>query len=189
MAIPLPMLAQSSLTLRRKIPLILLFCSGIFVMICAILRAYYSIAYIETLTVALGWASREILVASVVVCAPSLKPLFSSARKKLTSGGAGTGGSYDLSNRGRSLRSDKANETRIGHVTTVLSGNNKRLTHYKLSSFSRSRVERGQQGSILASESRDHINSLEAGDNISIDSSTAKEQGIHLTTEYTVTRD
>jgi hypothetical protein len=79
-AIPIPIVFASQLPLHRKIVLSILFSSGGFVMIAAVLRAYYSVKNIETLNVALGWASREVFVATIAVSAPSIKPLF--GRKK-----------------------------------------------------------------------------------------------------------
>ena len=57
----------------------LLFSMGFFCIIATILRAYYSLLSIDTLSIALGWASRETFVGTVVACAPGIKPLFSSA--------------------------------------------------------------------------------------------------------------
>ena len=66
-----------------------MFSSGFFIMICTILRAYYSLASITSLPIALGWASRECFVAAIVASLPGIKPLFrntkilgSSNRKK-----------------------------------------------------------------------------------------------------------
>ncbi|KAJ5660867.1 uncharacterized protein N7484_000239 [Penicillium longicatenatum] len=46
----------------------------------AVLRAYYSVKDISTLSTALGWASRESIVSALTVCAPGIKPLISSSR-------------------------------------------------------------------------------------------------------------
>jgi hypothetical protein len=53
-----------------------MFSSGIFIMICTILRAYYSLSSITNLGTALGWADRECFVAAIVVSLPGIKPLF-----------------------------------------------------------------------------------------------------------------
>ena len=58
MAVPLPMLFQTNLPLGRKLILGVLFSSGTFVIICAILRAYYSLRNIDSLPVALGSPDR-----------------------------------------------------------------------------------------------------------------------------------
>ncbi|KAI0144498.1 hypothetical protein GGR57DRAFT_517974 [Xylariaceae sp. FL1272] len=182
MAIPLPMLIQTSLSLRRKISLCILFSSGIFVMIAAIIRAYYSLANIENLTVALGWASREILVASIVVCAPAIKPLVTDARKKLT-GHSGTGtGSWktrDASNGGHLRLGDTASRAAENKTTITASGNQKRAPTYMLSNLGRSQ----SQG-----ESQDHITTVLDTDDNSIGSSGAKESGIVVTTRFEVSR-
>jgi len=49
-------------------------------MICTILRAYYSLASITSLPIALGWASRECFVAAIVASLPGIKPLFRNTR-------------------------------------------------------------------------------------------------------------
>lgn len=53
---------------------------GFFCIIATILRAYYSLLSLDTLSIALGWASRETFVGTVVACAPGIKPLFSSTK-------------------------------------------------------------------------------------------------------------
>lgn len=57
-----------------------MFSSGIFIMICTILRAYYSLASITSLPIALGWADRECFVAAIVASLPGIKPLFRNTR-------------------------------------------------------------------------------------------------------------
>ncbi|KAL4816845.1 hypothetical protein BDW67DRAFT_175133 [Aspergillus spinulosporus] len=75
MAVPMPLVLAARIALSQKIILCALFSSGIFVMIAAILRAYYSVTDIDELSIALGWASREALVSAIIVCAPGIKPL------------------------------------------------------------------------------------------------------------------
>ncbi|KAL4771973.1 hypothetical protein BDW60DRAFT_207705 [Aspergillus nidulans var. acristatus] len=75
MAVPMPLILAARIALSQKIILCALFSSGIFVMIAAILRAYYSVTDIDELSIALGWASREALVSAIIVCAPGIKPL------------------------------------------------------------------------------------------------------------------
>lgn len=72
-------------------------------MICTLLRAYYSLKSIQTLTIALGWASRECFVAAITVTCPTLKSLFSqsswlhsSNNKSKNKSGDGTGRSSRL---------------------------------------------------------------------------------------------
>ncbi|BCS23518.1 uncharacterized protein APUU_31743A [Aspergillus puulaauensis] len=78
--IPIPILAKLQVPLPRKIVLALMFSSGFFIMICTILRAYYSLASITSLPIALGWASRECFVAAIVASLPGIKPLFRNTR-------------------------------------------------------------------------------------------------------------
>ncbi|KAJ5322526.1 hypothetical protein N7452_010815 [Penicillium brevicompactum] len=74
--IPIPILAKLQVPLQRKLILVIMFSSGIFIMICTILRAYYSLSSITNLGTALGWADRECFVAAIVVSLPGIKPLF-----------------------------------------------------------------------------------------------------------------
>ncbi|KAJ5199460.1 hypothetical protein N7491_011335 [Penicillium cf. griseofulvum] len=78
--IPIPILAKLQVPLQRKIILVVMFSSGIFIMICTILRAYYSLSSITNLGTALGWADRECFVAAIVVSLPGIKPLFRNTR-------------------------------------------------------------------------------------------------------------
>lgn len=48
-------------------------------MICTFLRAYYSLKSIQTLSIALGWASRECFVAAITVTCPTIKSLVSQS--------------------------------------------------------------------------------------------------------------
>ena len=94
MAVPLPIIISAKIPPIQKFILSILFSSGIFVMIAAVLRAYYSVSNLNKLEVALGWASREALVSVIVVCAPGIKPLLSQFKWfqsfKSSSNGYGT---------------------------------------------------------------------------------------------------
>ena len=92
MAVPIPLIIKAGIPGPQKLLLCLLFSSGIFVMAAAVLRAYYSVKDISTLSTALAWASREAFVSAFTVCAPGIKPLISNSRwfstRGSTSGGA-----------------------------------------------------------------------------------------------------
>ncbi|GIZ38613.1 hypothetical protein CKM354_000202500 [Cercospora kikuchii] len=79
-AVPMPILFRVKVQLSRKLVLVLLFSLGFFCIIATILRAYYSLLSLETLSVALGWTSRETCIGTIVACAPGIKPLFSTSR-------------------------------------------------------------------------------------------------------------
>ena len=79
MAIPMPLLWKVSIPLTRKLMLGSIFALGFFVIIATILRAYYSLVSLDTLPVALGWASRETFFATLAATAPGIKPLFSKS--------------------------------------------------------------------------------------------------------------
>jgi hypothetical protein len=78
--VPMPLLFKVKVPLSRKLMLIGLFSLGLFCIAATVLRAYYSLLSLSTLTVALGWTSREIFVSTLVACAPGIKPLFSKTR-------------------------------------------------------------------------------------------------------------
>ncbi|KAJ5958953.1 uncharacterized protein N7479_006103 [Penicillium vulpinum] len=78
--IPIPILAKLQIPTQRKIILVVMFSSGIFIMICTILRAHYSLSSITDLGTALGWADRECFVAAIVASLPGIKPLFRNTR-------------------------------------------------------------------------------------------------------------
>ncbi|KAL4966032.1 uncharacterized protein BDV14DRAFT_199481 [Aspergillus stella-maris] len=78
--IPIPILAKLQVPIQRKLVLALMFSSGFFIMICTILRAYYSLKSITSLPIALGWANRECFVAAIVASLPGIKPLFRNTR-------------------------------------------------------------------------------------------------------------
>lgn len=118
-------------------------------MVCAIVRAYYSLSNINDLSIALGWASREILVASIVVCAPSFKPLLSRARAAI-SGNSNSGSESwkrygDLTDGGRSRHTNTGHQAEGGYLTSVtasghrFSGENGRGGRFKMTSLSRSK--------------------------------------------------
>ncbi|KAJ5092849.1 hypothetical protein N7456_008710 [Penicillium angulare] len=86
MAVPIPLVIKAGIPMRQKLLLCVLFSSGIFVMVAAVLRAYYSVKDISTLSTALGWASREAIVSALTVCAPGIKPLISNSRWFSTQG-------------------------------------------------------------------------------------------------------
>ncbi|KAJ5971654.1 uncharacterized protein N7479_001572 [Penicillium vulpinum] len=80
LTIPIPLVIAARIPISQKLLLCLLFSSGIFVMIAAFLRAYYSVKDISELSTALGWASREALVSVIIISAPGIKPFISSSR-------------------------------------------------------------------------------------------------------------
>ncbi|CAK4033715.1 hypothetical protein AC578_739 [Lecanosticta acicola] len=78
--VPMPLLFKVKVPPRHKLVLIALFSLGLFVVVATILRSYYSLRSLDSLTIALGWASRETMAATIVACAPGIKPLFSGRR-------------------------------------------------------------------------------------------------------------
>ena len=175
MAVPLPMLFQTNLPLGRKLILGVLFSSGTFVIICAILRAYYSLRNIDSLPVALGWASRELLVASIVVCSPTIKPLVSQAKRVITD--KSRSGSW-RSHAGSQFTDNNTNRD-PENAANLTFGNQKRGTTYKMSVMGRSHPQ---------SESQDHINRIHETDSNSTNSNGVAGSGILVKTEFRISR-
>lgn len=88
---PIPLVLTARIRISQKIMLCALFSSGIFVMVAAFLRAYYSVKNISTLAIALGWASREALVSVFTVSAPGVKPLITQSKWFRSSRGGTSG--------------------------------------------------------------------------------------------------
>lgn len=91
---PIPLVLTARIRISQKIMLCALFSSGIFVMVAAFLRAYYSVKNISTLAIALGWASREALVSVFTVSAPGVKPLITQSKWFRSSRGGTSGYGY-----------------------------------------------------------------------------------------------
>ncbi|OJJ79511.1 uncharacterized protein ASPGLDRAFT_1040188 [Aspergillus glaucus CBS 516.65] len=81
MCVPIPLIVVARIPIIQKMILVALFCSSIFIMICAALRAHYSITDINTLVTTLGWASHECFVSLFIVCAPDIMPSFGGSAR------------------------------------------------------------------------------------------------------------
>jgi hypothetical protein len=191
------MLLEAQLSRRQKISLGILFSSGIFVMVCAIVRAYYSLSNINDLSIALGWASREILVASIVVCAPSFKPLLSRF-KAVISGNSGSGSGswkrYGNVTSGRSRQNNTGHQTEGGYLTSVtasghrFSGDNGCGGRFKMASLSRPKNGIDTLTSFKG-ESQERINETTKASESPHSSSEDMRNGIHVTTHVSLAVD
>ncbi|KAI9692008.1 MAG: hypothetical protein M1820_009626 [Bogoriella megaspora] len=119
--IPMPLLFKVKVPLRHKIILGFLFSSGIFVIIATILRAYYSLKSISDLPIALGWADRETFVATLVVCAPGIKPLFNNTKFFRSSSNGSkprtpSKGISSFSGFGKNSKNSSGNATSVTHA-------------------------------------------------------------------------
>ena len=123
MTVPIPLVLMARIRLSQKLMLCALFSSGIFVMVAAFLRAYYSVKNISTLSIALGWASREALVSVITVSSPGIKPLITQSRWFRTYGDGYS--SYPTNSNSRGLHYDRSGFSstskaqRDGDVTTI----------------------------------------------------------------------
>ncbi|KAK1970016.1 hypothetical protein LY78DRAFT_722089 [Colletotrichum sublineola] len=94
-SIPLPLLWAVKLSLKRKLAIGVLLCSGIFVMIAALLRCILSLKDINGINVSTIWAIRETFVGIIAVNAACIRPLFSNSRwLKSSKGSSGTNQKY-----------------------------------------------------------------------------------------------
>ncbi|OJJ80132.1 uncharacterized protein ASPGLDRAFT_1502724 [Aspergillus glaucus CBS 516.65] len=176
MCVPLPLIIAAKIPPLQKFILALLFSSGIFVMIAAVLRTYYSISNINKLSVALGWASREALVSVFVVCAPGIKPLF--ARFKWFQSFKSSSNGYSSNQRtGR----NGMFHSKSGNFTGINSTKDEGKHPYELDIMKRNKDKHDDS----SNESQERI--IESGEDAN--SPPRDHAGIVVTTEYTLAHD
>ncbi|BCR86005.1 uncharacterized protein ACHE_21463S [Aspergillus chevalieri] len=175
MCVPLPLIITAKIPPFQKFVLALLFSSGIFVMIAAVLRTYYSVSNIDKLSVALGWASREALVSVFVVCAPGIKPLFTRFRWFQSFKSSSNG----YSSNQRTGRSGLFN-SKSGNFTAINSTKDDGKHPYELDIMRRNKDKHEDS----SNESQERI--IESGGNAN---SPPRDAGIVVTTEYTLAHD
>ncbi|KAK7751875.1 hypothetical protein SLS62_006176 [Diatrype stigma] len=123
---------------------------------------------------ALGWASREVLVATIVVCSPTIKPLVSEYKRNLSDRyTSGTWNSRGASNHGMSKLTGASNNH------DDLTSSQKRGQTYKMTVMGRNHT---------SSESQDHINAIPEADDNSTNSNSRAGNGIVVKTEFEVSR-
>ncbi|KAL2818561.1 hypothetical protein BJX63DRAFT_429062 [Aspergillus granulosus] len=76
--IPIPVLIHLRIKVYQKIMIGVLLCSGVFIIVAALLRCVMSLVDISQINLSAVWTVREILVAFVAVNSPAIKPLFTS---------------------------------------------------------------------------------------------------------------
>lgn len=183
LTIPIPILMKLQVPIQRKIILTIMFSSGIFIMICTILRAHYSLGDITNLPIALGWADRECFVAAIVVSLPGIKPLFrnthwlgSTNRKASTAPYSGEGYNHFNS------RTSGKTKTFISSRRSASLGR-----HFEFDSVLRteknSRVSEGGSEEYIL----DNVKGPSASSGpLSQDSPSRDPLAIHVTTEYSL---
>ena len=182
MTVPLPIIISAKIPPIQKFILSILFSSGIFVMIAAVLRAYYSVSNLNNLDVALGWASREALVSVVVVCAPGIKPLLSQFKWFQSFKSSSNG--YGTSNQ-RTGKSGLFN-SRSGNFTAISTKNDEGQHPYELSIMKKDNKGKRDDSST---ESKERI--IDPPLQLPGGSSPPRDNadGIVVTTEYTLAHD
>ncbi|KAM0350428.1 hypothetical protein ACHAO7_007323 [Fusarium culmorum] len=76
MALPIPLLWKLQVNLRKKLGFSLIFCGGIFIVVCTLLRCIICLTTPERLDLGLSWSIRETVVGIIVTNVSSIKPLF-----------------------------------------------------------------------------------------------------------------
>ncbi|OQE26158.1 hypothetical protein PENFLA_c007G03346 [Penicillium flavigenum] len=177
MLIPIPILAKLQIPLQRKIILVVMFSSGIFIMISTILRAYYSLSSITNLGTALGWADRECFVAAIVVSLPGIKPLFRNTRW--------LGSSNRKNSKNPYYHSDGYNATgsKTGKTKTFVSSRSRKSGGFELDDVLN--TNKGSRVSDAGSE--EYI--LEGSHQVPAGAVKQDPMAIRVTTEYTLERE
>ncbi|KAL4737447.1 hypothetical protein BDV11DRAFT_191742 [Aspergillus similis] len=204
MAVPMPLVIAARIALSQKIILCALFSSGIFVMIAAILRAYYSVTDINELSIALGWASREALVSAIIVCAPGIKPLLTRIGFFRSYGSSNGYSNYNHGDTHGSKSRSKSKSRNTGTMFTSRSKKNdsvlqtvtdhmERDRDGRAHPYEMSRLERRKRKGSLG-ESQEYI--IESGEGNATSTTAGKgerdgspDQGILVTTDVTLVRD
>lgn len=79
LAIPIPLLWQLQVPKRQKIALVLLLCSGMFVIAAALIRISMTLVGSPSAITINGWGVRETIAGIVAVNIPIIRPVFSKA--------------------------------------------------------------------------------------------------------------
>ncbi|KAH7271288.1 hypothetical protein MRS44_004941 [Fusarium solani] len=87
-SIPVPLLWTVKLSIKRKLIIGVLLCSGVFIMIATLLRCVLSLRDIQGINTSTIWAIRETFVGIIAVNAAAIKPLFSASRWLISSKGS-----------------------------------------------------------------------------------------------------
>lgn len=132
LTIPIPLLLQTTLPLRRKLVIGILLSGGLFVVIATILRLYFILGSNGDPNTSAIWGSRETLVAVTVINAPHIKPLLTRRKPVSTNLSHNTpiGGTKESSmskqywRRKQSIRSDTyiLQDTENGSQDDILPG-------------------------------------------------------------------
>ncbi|KAJ4010185.1 hypothetical protein NW752_009368 [Fusarium irregulare] len=104
-AIPVPLLWAVKLSVKRKMLIGVLLCSGVFIIIATLLRCIFSLQDINGINTSTIWAIRETFVAIIAVNAAAIKPLFSASKWLVSSKGSSRdkGGSSYVHKHGHAL--------------------------------------------------------------------------------------
>ncbi|KAF4958812.1 hypothetical protein FGADI_2156 [Fusarium gaditjirri] len=102
MALPIPLLWKLQINLRKKLTFTMMFCGGIFIIICTLLRCIICLKLPERLDLGLSWSIRETVVGIIVTNASSIKPLFTGRNQSTNASSDHTSGRLGFSHAGTS---------------------------------------------------------------------------------------
>jgi hypothetical protein len=179
------MLWKLHLPFQRKAALACLFCSGIFIVICTILRNYYNLGDNTNQFLGQVWAGRECFVCMIVVSAPGIWPLLRKLRVLGTSlYASNTSGNVYKSG----SRRWKASAARASMRKSGVPQDFQMLSRSKHRGAGAERLDSRIDEEPIVKEEREGEGEGE-GEGQSSQTSSPTLRGIEVTTEYTVRYD
>ncbi|KAK8137850.1 hypothetical protein PG984_001230 [Apiospora sp. TS-2023a] len=192
--LPVPILLKLQLPTKRKLMLCPLFFSGLFVAVASILRSYYSLQSLDQILQSAFWSSREFFVAAATVSIPCMRPLFikSTWRGGLRSGGnsnsakaMSSGDTPDSYGRGTGGGGSGGNS---GQRSVQVSGGDYEM--HSRHHHTRRPSQGLMQGTRLSPIESDEDLMIMRKDGVPrSEHSDEMPRAIHVTTEYSVSRD
>ncbi|EEH17162.2 hypothetical protein PABG_07249 [Paracoccidioides brasiliensis Pb03] len=171
--IPLPLLWKVKIPMRRKVLFGAWLCTGIFIIIAAIVRCILCLRDVRFINIATIWSVRETFVATIAVNIPVLKPLFSKSLRLATTGSSSKNtrstshdGSHQLT---RIERKEKQNRIRIAMGLTTMDNSSE---------------ERMVQGFDPNSKNNEYV--ISTGSVETVNHELREPAEIHVTTTYNV---
>jgi hypothetical protein len=151
MALPIPLLWKLQVNLRKKLVFGLVFCGGIFIIICTLLRCIICLNAPERLDLGISWSIRETVcrdsvqfalsndsltsqqvVGIIVTNASSIKPLFTGRNYSSNDSSNPTSGHLAFSQHGTSHKMSRmerlADESNSGSQECIVGGSGKNQT-------------------------------------------------------------
>jgi hypothetical protein len=132
MALPIPLLWKLQVNLRKKLVFGLIFCGGIFIIICTLLRCIICLNTPERLDLGISWSIRETVVGIIVTNVSSIKPLFTGRNHSTNDSSNHTSGHLGFSHPGTSHKMSRMSrlpdESNSGSQECIVNGGGKNHT-------------------------------------------------------------